>query len=443
MARDLAPRQEASVGYSEVMNRAFDDEPRSEPEDASRAAIDAALRGQRPLTEAIAEKVTAIDAALDAHPLSEAIVVALTSATAVVPVELQHGDEYVEKAYLRSYLVGTGHRFDGVESVVWLQVPAGTPALFLESQDSSPASFLLGRGLRWRVDRAFVYDGQRIITASVVGRVAEPVEPLGHPLVLRDTRADRDYFERTKANLAYGRDTDDQSFQRPVEAWGSPTSIGVRAGDAMKPRWNLFSVEYSLGSSRERLRAEFEDLLGAAERALRLEKQYLPEETLKKRFSYGNYKDFYRERLSLVSLALALKVDESTFDRVVAAVEWAWDDRLVCRLIATRRQEHPASETLGFPKVTALLDRAMDAALAGDRAKAEQLMRQHLQKWYSLWKGVWGWGGHEHTKKFAYWGYWAFETVGIVSALELDDASFGDSEYYPGALLEHPGRRLS
>src|SRR5690606_35991694 len=142
--------------------------------------------------------------------------------------------------------------------------------------------------------------------------------------------------------------------------------------------------------------------------------------------------DFTRERLWLVSVALAFGVDDATFDRVVFAVERGHGERLLDRLIATRRPEHPIGEDLPFPRILGSLDAAFDAA---DPERAVASVRKYLDGWYPAWKGTMGWGGHEAQHVNHYWGYWAFEVPGVVTALGLDDASLRDNEYYPRDLL--------
>lgn len=247
--------------------------------------------------------------------------------------------------------------------------------------------------------------------------------------MLRDTRADQAYFDDVVEYLTTRCESNDRRFDRPVEKWADPKMIGQVAGDVMKQRWDRFSALYSQGASVEVLRADFDVVLSDAERALRLELEFLSAEHRAVRFAFGNSKDFYREWLSLVSLALAFRVDDATFDRVVAAVRFGWGDRLIDRLIATRRPEHTVGETLSFPKVVGVLDEAFDA---GDPS---QKIEKYLKNWYKAWKGVWGWGGHELVgKRSVYYGYWAFEALGVATALDIDDTGLRSEEFYPGDL---------
>lgn len=124
---------------------------------------------------------------------------------------------------------------------------------------------------------------------------------------------------------------------------------------------------------------------------------------------------------------------DETFDRAVAAAEFAWGDQLIDRLIASRRSEHPIGEKLAFSGATKLLNQAFEV---DDPAQAAAHVGRYLAKWYPAWKGSHGWGGHDFQDKFHYWGYWAFETVGVVAALGVDDSSFRDDEYYPRDLAE-------
>lgn len=137
----------------------------------SRAMIDAALRGETPLTEPVAEQVAKLDFALAEKPTPEQLVVAFTDAVGRIPDRLGTGTRTREPAFLVTYLAATGQGFPGVDTVVWLQVPAGTPALFQEPQlPGDPGMLLLGRGIEWEADRVFEMGGQTIVTAHVVGR---------------------------------------------------------------------------------------------------------------------------------------------------------------------------------------------------------------------------------------------------------------------------------
>ena len=244
---------------------------------------------------------------------------------------------------------------------------------------------------------------------------------------MRDTRADEAYFSGVLEVLQRHNERHDQRLDDPSAVWRKPSYRGAAAGDAMKQRWARFSALYSSGAGIDELRAEFDGVLVAAERALRLEKETMPEETLAQRFAFGANRDFYLQRLWLVSLAIAFDVDEQTFDRVVTAVEFGWGDRLLDRLIATRRADHPVGPQLAFPAACTALERTFDSKDPADAAT-------YLGGWYAAWKGVFGWGGHEFLAKSQYWGYWAFEVVGVVTALGIDDAQLRSNEYYPGDL---------
>lgn len=249
---------------------------------------------------------------------------------------------------------------------------------------------------------------------------------------VRDTRADAAYFTAVVANLDEFCATYDQALAGPGIEGDPPHVLGVKAGDAMKSQWSRFSSLYSLGASSAELVDAFERILAAAERALHLEKEKIPSAMFERRFAFGKNKDFYREWLWLVSVAVAFDVDEAIFDRVVAAVQIGWDDRLIGRLIQTRRPEHAVGTELAFPRIVGPLEKAFDET---DPAGAQKAVARYLAKWYPAWKGAWGWGGHELIEKKHYWGYWAFEAAGVVAALGIDDASFRDDEYYPSDLV--------
>lgn len=144
---------------------------RSAAPGSSRAAIDAALRGEAPLTPDLRERIERLDAALSAKPTPDDLVVALTRASARIPADLAAGSRVFEPSFLTSYLAKTGQRFPGVDTVVWLRVPSGTPAMFREaSVAGDPGVLVLGRGLEWEVDRVLSSDEQTLVTAHIVDR---------------------------------------------------------------------------------------------------------------------------------------------------------------------------------------------------------------------------------------------------------------------------------
>lgn len=246
--------------------------------------------------------------------------------------------------------------------------------------------------------------------------------------VIRDPRAGGDYFAGdVLRNLNASVAGFDSRLSRPVEVWAPPHARGTSAGDAMKPRWARFRVLYSMGASVEDLRDDFLGIVDAAVRERKFAEESIHAELMAARFRFGQNKDPYSRWLWLVSLALVFDVDDATFDKVVWAVHLAGGDQLIDRLIATRRPDHPIGERLAFPTFRKFLNQAFEE----EPAAAAKSVGRYLTKWYQGWKGTWGWDDHILLPKPVYYGYWAFETVGVVKALGLDDSSFRDNEYYP------------
>ncbi|MBZ2196719.1 DUF6630 family protein [Occultella gossypii] len=402
----------------------------------ARPVIDATLRGEIRITEAWAAQIHELDTELRQHPAAQTLDAVAVTSTAAIDRNARIGSRVREPSYLRTYRRTPDLDLTGAEVVVELTIPAGTAALTVAAGPFDPAEvLLLDRGTIWEVESVSSGPEPLRVRAHLAGREPDQLlvgRFLGAQRVLRDPRADEAYFDDLVVHQAVACQSDDRRLRRPDDEWRDVKHLGVAAGDAMKHRWARFSALYSQGASPAVLREEFDAILRAAERADRLARQTLPPETLKARYQVGRNKDFYRQWLWLVTLGLTFDVDDHTFDRVVAAVELGWGDRLLDRLIATRRPQHPIGAELAFPRIVGPLDQAIATR---DLAKARKQVAGYLSKWYPAWKGTWGWGGHDLIPKRHYWGYWAFEVPGLVAALGLDEATLRDDEYYPGALL--------
>lgn len=150
----------------------------SRPVSDSREQVDAALRGQLPMTSAVAAAVENLDSALATKPVPEAIVVTVLWRRSDLPAALDVGVRVHEAAYMLSYLVPEDHAFADAEVRMILRVEAGVPALFQEPRDTSrPPMLMLGRGIEWELIRTVELPEQLAIFARTVGVRASAVTP--------------------------------------------------------------------------------------------------------------------------------------------------------------------------------------------------------------------------------------------------------------------------
>lgn len=121
--------------------------------------INGALRSGTVDDSNLASHVDRIDQALAGHPVPENVVVTRgtgISHLAGSPDELV-GSTVSDAGYTSSSLGGPTAGFDQMPAVLHIQVPAGTPALYLEKVSEfggSERELLLGRGSTYQIDQA-------------------------------------------------------------------------------------------------------------------------------------------------------------------------------------------------------------------------------------------------------------------------------------------------
>lgn len=135
--------------------------------------INGYLRGQRPGTPEVIDHVASMDRALTIKPVPENLeVIRETGASAFDrPVEMLPGSVQREPAYLSTAL-GPDPTFDptATKPVLHLDVPAGTPAMYMDGVSKFPSEreLLLGHGLSYQVDRVENISGRWHIYGRVV-----------------------------------------------------------------------------------------------------------------------------------------------------------------------------------------------------------------------------------------------------------------------------------
>jgi hypothetical protein len=136
-----------------------------DPDLISYQEINAALRGSDPIDPAVQNRIDLIDEALAGNPLTESVVISRGTGLGhlgIDPTDMV-GRTFSEQSYLSTSLGGPAAGFADKQAILHMEVPAGTPALWVENVPSAfpgERELLLGRGMEYRVDRVVFEGGQ-------------------------------------------------------------------------------------------------------------------------------------------------------------------------------------------------------------------------------------------------------------------------------------------
>lgn len=247
------------------------------------------------------------------------------------------------------------------------------------------------------------------------------------PTRLREVRGRFDSLEARVRHIPSYRRTFEQSL-----ALGEGKARFAFARLCFTDRLQAFSAEYSLGASRAELATVVPELATYAAAAWRWAVEEMPEKQLAAFYKFGRDIMLYREWLWLISLGLALDVDDATFDEIVFATTPVHDDKVIGQLIQSRRPDFVVKDELAFKT----LGRGLDAAWAA-KDPVDALLK-FLAKWPAGYykRELWI-DSHLSTdpRNQRYFGYWAVEVAGVVKALNLNDTRLLENEYYPAGIL--------
>ncbi len=136
----------------------------------SGATLDAGLRGQVPMSDAMLKQANDLDAALRNKPVPRRMVLTRATSLAAWPGEVEAlvGQVLLERAYFPVRLGAidpVGH-----DAVVHLAVPEGVPAIYTAPPGQAELGYLiLARGLTWRVvDVARAESGTWVLSADIL-----------------------------------------------------------------------------------------------------------------------------------------------------------------------------------------------------------------------------------------------------------------------------------
>ena len=205
----------------------------------------------------------------------------------------------------------------------------------------------------------------------------------------------------------------------------SDTTVLHRASLA----YNIFRLDlhqllarYTAGESPEAMRAQFPRVVDELAASVKAEKS----EGVRLAML-----DDYTQSLWMVSLAILLDADASSWNELVSLYNDAGKDELFERLVGLRSPHRtaPLAPTL-HPNPYARLLVALDA-VDEDRPR---LIKDYLDSWYKALKEAY-WHGQHKIEGVGFFGYWSLETAAFVRMLRIPHAAFSDHPNYPRDLV--------
>ncbi|VTU29283.1 hypothetical protein H4CHR_02373 [Variovorax sp. PBS-H4] len=208
--------------------------------------------------------------------------------------------------------------------------------------------------------------------------------------------------------------------------------------------FKLMMRRYSRGDPSGVLPQYFEPLIHYWEKSQRLGAEMWTPEQQHSRHTWAVNLDYYIDCFWLVGLALALKVSDVQWHRLLDLIGNEGEDLLLDRMIATRWPNRMIGTSLCYPKPYARLLKAIDAP----EARQAVLLNEFVESWYKEVGGAARSGRQKQAVPFktpywhnyhrlegGYFGYWCLEAVAAVKAFNLDDSLCVGHPHYPGDLL--------
>lgn len=221
--------------------------------------------------------------------------------------------------------------------------------------------------------------------------------------------------------------------------------------EIVKDSYHCLLARYSRGDAIAELGQYFSPLLDAWEESERLGKTVWTEQQQYTRHAWSVNLDHYIVCFWLVGLALALKISDEQWQRLVTLIGNEGEDELLDRVIASRSTKRKIGTKLCHPKP---YQKLLDAINARPEQQAV-LLADFVQHWYQDLnrppkKGLsemtamydrpyWYTYGNRSFQDGAYFGRWCVEAVAAVVAFDLDDSLCLGHEHYPGDLLRPNG----
>ncbi|WP_420110510.1 hypothetical protein, partial [Pseudactinotalea sp.] len=139
----------------------------------TRLNIDAALRGQLPVSQQIADYINELDAELTSHGTFEPMVVKVPLMRSTLPDVLERGTRVYEPSYTEAYRTDDDRGFRG-DVLVRLGVTDVVPAM-IRTRLKDAELVLIGRGLEWEIDQLEQRDGVLAIAGHAIACRPQPV----------------------------------------------------------------------------------------------------------------------------------------------------------------------------------------------------------------------------------------------------------------------------
>jgi hypothetical protein len=190
----------------------------------------------------------------------------------------------------------------------------------------------------------------------------------------------------------------------------------------LRDRYQQIFIGYSLDEDAPRLAARFPAVVEAYETYLR-DPKATPTDL--------QDLDDYIVSLWLVSLAIVLRVDDALWQRLLACIGNEGRDALFDALVETRSPGRKKAAGLLHP---AIFEPLLNAISAQGESR-DAFVRRYLRDWYKSFKPAYWVDSHKGPDGGGFFGYWAMEVAGVVTAFHMDDRAFSDLPYYPRDLV--------
>lgn len=259
---------------------------------------------------------------------------------------------------------------------------------------------------------------------------------------MRDQRATKVYWDGW---VLFGQESIADGWEKLKKPSGNPSYRPQYVYDIAVKHLKLIIRRYSRGDATSDLAQYFSGLLDAWEESERLGEEVWSEQEQRLRHDWSLNLHHYIDCFWLTGLALALRVPDEQWQRLVALMGNEGEDVLLDRVIASRQADRKIGNKLCFPQAYQGLLQVLD----GPVEKQSHLLRTYLNSWFKNLKSAgspnverylrtpyWYTYGDNNFEGGAYFGRWCIEAVAVVKAFSIDDSLCLDHPNYPGDLIE-------